>query len=152
MTSCFAAQGRCPLPLPIPDLGRAGSEGGDAGYGAVTAPSRPALMMGTGFCINNCGYFRNEILNDLMRDILFCSTGPAPPPPIHPGPGPGGVGGRGSRVWRSYSTEPTSPYRHHQAYAHRTVVLKMLERLRAKTSNCHQPAGCLIQQGARTNA
>ena len=31
-----------PSPPPNPDLGRPGSEGGDAGYGAVTAPSHPA--------------------------------------------------------------------------------------------------------------
>ena len=35
-------------PPPIPDLGRLGSEGGDAGYGAVTTPSRSALMTGSG--------------------------------------------------------------------------------------------------------
>ena len=35
---------------PIPNLCRPGSEGGDAGYGAVTAPSRPALMAGSGSC------------------------------------------------------------------------------------------------------
>ena len=31
---------------PNPDLGRLGSEGRDAGYGAVTAPSLPAMMAG----------------------------------------------------------------------------------------------------------
>ena len=40
----FCSTGPAPHPLPIPDLGRAGSEGGEAGYGAVTAPSRQALI------------------------------------------------------------------------------------------------------------
>ena len=33
---------------PIPDLGQTYSEGGDAGYGAATAPSRPTLVTGAG--------------------------------------------------------------------------------------------------------
>ena len=40
--------GAPPPPYTHPGPGRPGSEGGGAGYGAVTAPSRPTLMAGSG--------------------------------------------------------------------------------------------------------
>ena len=46
---------------PPPDQGWPGSEGGGAGYGAVTAPSRPALMTRSGLCTQNWEHFRNEM-------------------------------------------------------------------------------------------
>ena len=49
-------------PPPIPDQGRPGSEGGDAGNGAVTAPSRSALMTGSGSSTKNSEYFINEMV------------------------------------------------------------------------------------------
>ena len=50
---------------PIPELGRPGSEGGDAGYGAVTAPNRQARMTGSDSCTQNCERFRNKIVEEL---------------------------------------------------------------------------------------
>ena len=50
-----------------PGPGRPGSGGGDAGYGAVTAPSRPALMTGPRLCTQNCKHFRNEMVEKPKR-------------------------------------------------------------------------------------
>ena len=58
---------------PIPDLGRPGSEGRDTGCGAVTAPSRPALMAGSGSCTQKCEHFRNEVVDKLRGKITACS-------------------------------------------------------------------------------
>ena len=80
-----------PVPTPV-DLGWPGSEGGVAGYGAVIAPIRPALVTGSGSCTKGCEYFRNEIFSDVICEILFDRTGLPPPP--HSGPGrPGSEGG-----------------------------------------------------------
>ena len=47
--------------------------GGDAGYGAVTAPSRPALMTGSDSCTQNRGYFRDEMVEKLRGKATPCS-------------------------------------------------------------------------------
>ena len=59
---------------PIPDLGRPGSEGGGAGYGAVTAPSRPALNTGSGSYTKNCEHFRNAVVEKLRGKTPTCSS------------------------------------------------------------------------------
>ena len=76
---CSTRQERQPPPLTHthPGPGRLGSEGGDAGYGAVIAPpSRPALMAGSGSCTQNCKHFRNGILSYLICHILFGRLSP----------------------------------------------------------------------------
>ena len=67
----FCRTGSPPL-IPIPDLGRQGSEGGDAGDGAVTLPSRLVLMTGSGSCTQTCKHCRNEVMEKL-RGKTACS-------------------------------------------------------------------------------
>ena len=96
-------------PPPIPDLGGLGSVVGYVRHGAATAPSRPALLTRSSSCTKNCECFRNEILNKLIRDILFDSTQPEPsPPPSQTWAGRAQRGWGWGRVWRSCSAERTS--------------------------------------------
>ena len=89
--------GMAPLPPPIPDLGRPGSERGYVGYGAATVPSRPAPVTGSGSCTKGCEYFRNDISNDLLCDVPFGRTWPRPPIPDLGRPGSeGGDAGYGA--------------------------------------------------------
>ena len=62
-----------PPPSPNPDLGRRGSEGGDAGCGTVTGPSRPALVTESDSCTQNCEHFRNMEVEKLKGNASTCS-------------------------------------------------------------------------------
>ena len=61
---------------PQPGPNRPGSEGGAVRYGASTpVPSRPALVMHSGSCTEDCEYFRNKSLSDIICSILFDRAG-----------------------------------------------------------------------------
>ena len=93
------------VPPPVqPGPRPAGSEGGYVGYDAATAPSRPALVLGSGSCTNNCGNFRIKTFNELICDILLCRTGTLAPIPDLGRPGSeGGDAGYGA------ATVPSRP-------------------------------------------